>query len=59
MADDVNRAEKRASVDEAFQPRVVARYDDSRFQVAKTPLTNTPNTGGVFIAGQAALEETI
>ena len=59
MDDDVNLAEKCASVDEAFQPTVAARYDDSRFQVAKTPLTNTPNTGGAFIEGQAAPEEPI
>ncbi len=31
----VNLAEKLASFDEAFSPRIVARYNDSKIQVAK------------------------
>ncbi len=36
MNDPVNLAEKLASFDEAFQPRIVGYYNDSKIQVAKT-----------------------
>src|SRR5919206_89201 len=36
MADKVNLAEKLASFDEIFQPKIVGRYNGSKIQVAKT-----------------------
>jgi mannose-6-phosphate isomerase-like protein (cupin superfamily) len=36
MDDKVNLAEKLASFDEAFQPRIVATYNDNKVQLAKT-----------------------
>ena len=36
MQDKVNLAEKLATFDEAFQPRIVGRYNDYKIQVAKT-----------------------
>lgn len=36
MDDKVNLAEKLASFDQAFQPKVVASYNDNKVQVAKT-----------------------
>jgi mannose-6-phosphate isomerase-like protein (cupin superfamily) len=36
MDDKVNLAEKLASFDEAFAPRVVALYNDNKVQVART-----------------------
>ncbi len=35
MQEAVNLAEKLASVDEVFAPRIVARYNESKIQVAK------------------------
>ena len=36
MTQKVNLAEALATFDEAFQPRIVARYNDSKVMVAKT-----------------------
>lgn len=36
MDDKVNLAEKLASFDEAFQPKIVGYYNDNKLQVAKT-----------------------
>ncbi len=36
MSEKVNLAEKLALVDEAFQPKIVARYNDDKVMVAKT-----------------------
>jgi mannose-6-phosphate isomerase-like protein (cupin superfamily) len=36
VTDVVNLAEALASFDEAFQPRIVARYNDNKVMVAKT-----------------------
>ncbi len=36
MDEKVNLGEKLASFDEAFQPRIVAYYNDNKVQVAKT-----------------------
>ena len=36
MSDKVNLAEKLASFDEPFQPKIVATYNDNKVQVAKT-----------------------
>jgi mannose-6-phosphate isomerase-like protein (cupin superfamily) len=36
MDDKVNLEEKLASFDEAFQPKIVGYYNDSKIQVAKT-----------------------
>jgi len=36
MNDKVNLAEKLGSFDEAFQPKIVATYNDNKVQVAKT-----------------------
>ena len=36
MRDKVNLAEKLASFDEAFQPKIVGYYNDSKLQVAKS-----------------------
>ena len=36
MDDKVNLAEKLASFEEAFQPRIVGYYNDNKLQVAKT-----------------------
>ncbi len=36
MSEKVNLAEKLALVDEGFQPKIVARYNDEKIMVAKT-----------------------
>ena len=36
MTEKVNLAEKLATFDEAFRPKIVARYNDNKVQVAKT-----------------------
>jgi mannose-6-phosphate isomerase-like protein (cupin superfamily) len=36
MDDKVNLADKLASFDEAFAPRIVGRYNDNKIQVART-----------------------
>ena len=36
MTEKVNLAEKLASFDEAFQPKIVGYYNDNKLQVAKT-----------------------
>jgi mannose-6-phosphate isomerase-like protein (cupin superfamily) len=58
----VNLAEKLASFDEAFQPRIVAYYNESKVQVAKTRgefvWHSHPDTDDFFLvlAGRLVIE---
>lgn len=62
MAERVNLAEKLASFDEAFQPRIVAYYNESKVQVAKTRgefvWHSHPDTDDLFLvlAGRLVIE---
>ena len=59
MEDKVNLAEKLASFDEAFQPKIVATYNDSKVQVAKTRgefvWHSHPDTDDFFLVVQGQL----
>jgi mannose-6-phosphate isomerase-like protein (cupin superfamily) len=62
MRGKVNLAEKLASFDEAFQPRIVAYYNDNKVQVAKTRgefvWHSHPDTDDLFLvlAGRLTIE---
>lgn len=62
MNEKVNLAAKLASFDEAFQPRIVAYYNDNKVQVAKTRgefvWHSHPDTDDLFLvlAGKLVIE---
>ncbi len=59
MIDKVNLAEKLASFDELFSPRIVARYNDEKIQVAKTKgefvWHSHPDTDDLFLVVSGTL----